>query len=221
MSFVDPEFNIVSTVGSPIFDALNPVIDKIPGLPADVVSLIKSLETKVNAQGASEENPDDVAIGEAFVSSVVQAVMASPNWARTLLVWTYDEHGGYYDHVPPARVPKPDDIPPNIGKTDEPGGYDITGLRVPTVVVSPFARPNAVTEVMHDHTSIIATIAAKWNLPALTYRDAQANTLLDFLDLNAAPAFLTPPTLAAPAMVTLGLGACQGTPPDPVITPTP
>jgi len=221
VSFVDPEFNIVSTVGSPIFDALNPVIDKIPGLPADVVSLIKSLGTKVNAQGASEENPDDVAIGEAFVSSVVQAVMASPNWARTLLVWTYDEHGGYYDHVPPARVPKPDNIPPNISSTDIQGGYDITGLRVPTVVVSPYAKPNAVTGVMHDHTSIIATIAAKWNLPALTYRDAQANTLLDFLDLNSAPAFLTPPTLAAPAMATLGLGACQGTPPDPVISSTP
>ena len=221
VSFVDPEFNIVSTVGGPIFDALNSAIDQIPGVPADVVTLIKSLETKVNAQGASEENPDDVAIGEAFVSSVVQAVMASPNWARTLLVWTYDEHGGYYDHVPPAVVPKPDDILPMIGKTDEQGGYNITGLRVPTVVASPYSKPNAVTNVMHDHTSIIATIAKKWNLPALTYRDAQANTLLDFLDLESAPAFLTPPTLAAPAMATLGLGSCQGTPPDPVITPNP
>ncbi len=221
VSFVDPEFNIVSTVGSPLFDALNGVVDKIPGLPADVVTLIQSLNTKVNAQGASEENPDDVAIGEAFVASVVQAVMASPNWARTLLVWTYDEHGGYYDHVPPARVAKPDGIPPTLGSTDIPGGYDITGLRVPTVVVSPYSKPNAVTEVMHDHTSIIATIAEKWNLPALTYRDAQANTLLDFLDLASPPAFLTPPTLAAPAMATLGLGACQGTPPDPVISPTP
>jgi phospholipase C len=94
-------------------------------------------------------------------------------------------------------------------------------LRVPTVVVSPYSKPNAVTDVMHDHTSIIAPIAAKWNLPALTYRDARANTLLDFLDLKSPPAFLTPPTLAAPAAATLGLGACQGTPPAPVIQPTP
>src|SRR6202012_2267753 len=118
---------------------------------------------------------------------------------RTLLVWTYDEHGGYYDHVPPASVPKPDDIAPGISSTDEQGSYNITGVRVPTVVVSPYAKPNAVTNVMHEHTSVIATIAKKWNLPALTFRDAQANTLLDYLDLTSVPAFLTPPTLAAPA----------------------
>jgi phospholipase C len=87
-------------------------------------------------------------------------------------------------------------------------------------VVSPYSKPNAVTNVMHDHTSIIATIRAKWNLPALTYRDAQANTLLDFLDLNSAPAFLTPPKLAAPSAPTLGLSQCD-TIPQPVIQPSP
>ncbi|HWU68119.1 MAG TPA: alkaline phosphatase family protein [Stenotrophobium sp.] len=219
VSFVDPEFNILSTVGSPLFGFVKTVTDKIPNLPADVIAQINSLETKYDAQGASEENPDDIAIGEAFVSRIVNAVMASPAWSRTLLVWTYDEHGGYYDHVPPVRVPRPDGIPPKLGKDDIPGDYDITGLRVPTVVVSPYSKPNAVTHVMHDHTSIIATIAAKWNLPALTYRDAQANTLLDFLDLESPPAFLTPPALAAPAAATLGLSACHGTPPTPVIEP--
>ncbi|MDI3259923.1 MAG: alkaline phosphatase family protein [Sinobacteraceae bacterium] len=219
VSFVDPEFNIVSTVGAPLFDFLKPVVGKIPGLPAEVVSTIQSLQTKIDAQGGSEENPDDIAIGEAFVASVVQAVMNSPAWPRTLLVWTYDEHGGYYDHVPPVPMVKPDDIAPMLAPGDAPGGYDLSGLRVPTVVVSPYSRPHAVTDVVHDHTSIIATIAAKWNLPALTYRDAQANTLLDFLDLASPPAFLRPPTLAAPAAPTLGLSGCPGTPPPPVITP--
>ena len=217
VSFVDPEFNIVSTVGSPLFDFVKSAAGSIPGLPQDVTDLINSLDVKVNAQGASEENPDDISIGENFVASIVNAVMASPNWARTLLVWTYDEHGGYYDHVPPVSVPRPDDIPPKLSATDIKGSYDITGMRVPTVVVSPYSKPNAVTSVMHDHTSIIATIAAKWNLPALTYRDANANTLLDFLDLKNPPAFLTPPKLAAPSTPTLGLGACQGQPPTPVI----
>ena len=92
---------------------------------------------------------------------------------------------------------------------------------MPTVVVSPYSKPNAVTSVMHDHTSIIATIAKKWNLPALTYRDANANTLLDFLDLENPPAFLTPPTLAAPSNPTLGLNNCQGLPPEPVIEASP
>ena len=221
VSFVDPEFNIISTVGSPLFDFLKTAVTAIPNVPQDVIDLVHSLDVKVNAQGASEENPDDISIGEAFVASVVSAVMASPNWARTLLVWTYDEHGGYYDHVPPVRVPEPDSIPPTLAKTNIPGNYDITGMRVPTVVVSPYSKPNAVTSVMHDHTSIIATIAAKWNLPALTYRDANANTLLDFLDLENPPAFLTPPKLAAPSNPTLGLNACQGLPPTPVISSTP
>lgn len=219
VSFVDPEFNIVSTVGSPLFDFVRSAAGRIPNLPAEVSALINSLDTKVNAQGASEENPDDIAIGEAFVASVVNAVMASPAWSRTLLVWTYDEHGGYYDHVPPVAVPRPDDIAPKLGEGDIPGRYDITGLRVPTVVVSPHSRPNAVTSVMHDHTSIIATIAAKWNLPALTWRDAQANTLFDFVDFSAPPAFATPPTLASPALPTLGLSGCQGAAPAPVIEP--
>jgi phospholipase C len=69
---------------------------------------------------------------------------------------------------------------------------------VPAVVVSPYSRPNAVTDVVHDHTSVLATIEAQWNLPALTYRDANAATLIDFLDPTT-PAFRRPPRLAAPA----------------------
>ncbi|MDB5977927.1 MAG: phospholipase, partial [Nevskia sp.] len=96
----------------------------------------------------------------------------------------------------------------------------ITGMRVPTVVVSPYSKPNAVTNTVHDHTSIIATIRAKWNLPALTYRDAQATTLADFLDLTSPPAFLKPPKLAAPSTPTFGLGGCD-TIPQPIIQPMP
>ena len=64
---------------------------------------------------------------------------------------------------------------------------------MPAVVASPYSKPNAVTDVVHDHTSVLATIEAKWNLPALTYRDANAATVLDFLDVGQA-AFLTPPS---------------------------
>jgi phospholipase C len=112
-------------------------------------------------------------------------------------VWTYDEHGGYLDHVPPPRAIPPDSIKPKLGPHDIKGGYDIYGPRVPAVVVSPHSRPHATTNVVHDHTSILATIEAKWNLPACTYRDANATTLLDFLDTRRA-AFAEPPTLAAP-----------------------
>jgi phospholipase C len=144
-----------------------------------------------------DEEYGDLSLGENFVSQAVNAVLSSPSWPRILLLWTYDEHGGWYDHVPPPAAIPPDSIPPKLGPGDVPGGYNIYGPRVPAVVVSGYARRHAVTNVVHDHTSILATIEAKWNLPAMTYRDANATTMLDFLD--SAVTFPEPPTLAAPS----------------------
>ena len=126
-------------------------------------------------------------------------MLQSPAWPRTLLIYIYDEHGGYYDHVPPPAASRPDAIPPELPPAT-PGSYDLYGPRVPAVVVSPYSKPHAVTNVVHDHTSMLATIEAKWNLPALTYRDANAATVMDFLDPQV-PAFLDPPTLAKPKLV--------------------
>jgi phospholipase C len=160
-----------------------------------------------------EENPQDIQLGEAFVSSVVQAVMSGPAWSKTMLIWTYDEHGGYYDHVPPPPAIAPDTIPPRITvPPDQPGGYDRYGFRVPTVVVSPRGRRDFVSHTVYDHTSILKTIERKWNLPAMTYRDANANDLLDCLDLTGRPAFLEPPHLETPANNT-GTSHCPATAP--------
>ena len=156
---------------------------------------------------SSEENPRDIELGEAFAARVINAAMHGPGWAKTLLVWLYDEHGGYYDHVPPPPAVKPDDVPPHLAPTDVPGAYDRYGFRVPAVVVSPYARPGYVSHVVHDHTSILKLVESKWNLPALTYRDANADDLLDFIDVASRPAFLTPPTLPAPANAT-GVSSC-------------
>ena len=149
-----------------------------------------------NILTGTEENPQDLALGEYFVSTVVGSLLNSSAWHRTLLVWTYDEHGGSYDHVPPPPAIPPDDIPPNISATDQPGGYDRFGFRVPTVVVSPYSKPDFVSHTVYDHTSVLKTIERKWNLPAMN-RDANANDLLDCLDLRKR-AFADPPTLAAP-----------------------
>ena len=186
VSFVDPEFGAVSELGSALISAQLPVLT---GIGVDV-----------EAVGGDQEDPQDMYYGEEWAFQILQAVMRSPAWPRTLVIYTYDEHGGYYDHVPPPAAIAPDSIPPNLTSTDVPGGYNIYGPRVPAIVASPYSKPGGVTNVVHDHTSVLATIEAKWNLPALTYRDANAATVMDFLNLTAPPALLAPPTLTGPSL---------------------
>ena len=147
----------------------------------------------------SEEDPQDIQYGDAFLAQVVNAVLSGPKWARSLLVWTYDEHGGYYDHVPPPAAVTPDDVPPMTSPTDVPGAFDRLGFRVPAGLVSPYARKGHVSHSVYDHTSVLRLVETKWNLPALTRRDAAANDLLDMVDFTRPPAFLRPPVLHAAA----------------------
>jgi len=181
-------------VGGEALGPADPVTSRAPKPVRDDV-------VRGKASGSNEEG-DDVRIGEGFVSRVVHAVTSGPEWGSTLLIWLYDEHGGYYDHVRSPRVIAPDAIKPVLSDGDYPGGYDQLGVRVPAVVVSPWSRPHAVTNVLHDHTSVLAEIERTWNLPALTYRDANANGLRDFLDLRHA-ALAKPPALAAPGPIDL------------------
>jgi phospholipase C len=185
-----------------------------------------SLVTPEAAATGSEENPQDIQVGEAFASRVITAAMQGLAWDKTLLVWCYDEHGGYYDHVPPPPAVPPDNIPPAIHvPPDQPGGYDRYGFRVPCVVVSPYARRNYVSHVVHDHTSILRLVETKWNLGAMTYRDANASNLLDMIDLTSAPAYADPPSLPSPGLVT-NPSTCSVTgagriPPADAVTPIP
>jgi phospholipase C len=172
-----------------------------------------------NFSTSSEEDPQDVQFGDQFMAQVINAVMSSPQWPNTMLVWTYDEGGGYFDHVPPPKAAKPDKVPP-IAATGQPHGtpFNRYGFRVPSGVVSPYGKPDYVSSVVYDHTSILKLIETKWNLPALTYRDAQAANLLDTVDLTGTPAFLTPPTLATPADPTV-LDGCESTGPGTIPPP--
>ncbi|HEX6855393.1 MAG TPA: alkaline phosphatase family protein [Streptosporangiaceae bacterium] len=172
----------------------------------------------------SEENPQDVQRGESFAAEVINAVMHGRGWPGTLLIWTYDEHGGYYDHVPPPEAVPPDDVlgrsllgspttlqrvvrrffPGTVAEeenlTEGPIRYDRYGFRVPAVLVSPYARQDFVSSEVFDHTSVLKLAGEKWNLPALTRRDAAANAPLGLLDLDSPPAFLDPPKLPEPAL---------------------
>ncbi|HEY8087479.1 MAG TPA: alkaline phosphatase family protein, partial [Polyangiaceae bacterium] len=159
-----------------------------------------------------EHPPADIQFGQQFVSSMVQALLASPQWPVSALFFTYDEHGGYYDHLPPPPACKPDTIEPALPTGDTTGGhFDRYGVRVPMVVVSPFARRAFVSHTVYDHTSITRFIEAKFRLPALTARDANANPLMEMFDF-ANPAFVTPPVLPpAPDPDTSGVTDCVGT----------
>ncbi|HEU0191982.1 MAG TPA: alkaline phosphatase family protein [Mycobacterium sp.] len=176
----------------------------------------------MNYHTQSQERPQNMVVGETFLASVVQAIGASPQWSKTLLVVNYDENGGYADHVPPPVAPAPDSTPPAV----QPGesqydGFTRYGFRVPAVVVSPYAKRNHVSHLVYDHTSVLAMVERKWNLPALTLRDANANDLTDFLDLDAMksgkptfdPAAVAglPPSGESPTTL-----ACQGETPVPL-----
>jgi phospholipase C len=173
-------------------------------------------------QYGSEENPQDIQVGQYFVNGVVNALMSSPMWATSLLVFTYDEHGGYYDHVPPPAALSPGDGSHPSAANTYGDDYTSLGIRVPAVVVSPWARSGFTSHTVYDHTSILATIERKWNLPALTYRDANANHLGDCLVSSGPAPFATPPTLtAAPDVTEPSSASCEqtGSPLPPVNVP--
>jgi phospholipase C len=132
---------------------------------------------------SQDEHPlADIRLGQHFLAGVYNAVVSSPNWPRTALVITYDEWGGFFDHVPPPVGPDPN---PDLGA-------GLRGFRVPCLVVSPRSPRATVAHGLYDHTSILKMIEWRFGLPPLTVRDAAANNLAEVLD------FANPPQLAAP-----------------------
>ncbi len=146
------------------------------------------------ALGNDLHPPGDLQVGQKFLHDVVAAAMASPQWPHMALIITFDEHGGLYDHVPPPTACAPDGIAPMVGPGGAPGDFKTLGFRVPLVVISPYAKPHFVSHTVYDHTSILRFVEARFNLPALTARDANADPLFDLFDFSQ-PRLLTPPSL--------------------------
>jgi phospholipase C len=154
----------------------------------------------------------DIRAGEEWLEQTVRAVMSSPNWRNTVLVVTYDEWGGFFDHVAPPRAAAANAVDPDIvdGKT-------LLGFRVPTLVISPFTKGDPrnprVNGAVYDHTSILKLIEKRWGLRPLTPRDASSDVgnLMDVLDFSKFDASLP----ALPHASTPGDGTClfaQGVP---------
>ncbi len=150
--------------------------------------------------GAREDEhpPGTPQMGERFVERIVRALMASPAWSRSALFLTYDEHGGFADHVPPPEACAPDEHAPfdNTFTPVTQGSFRRYGFRVPFVVVSPYARRGFVSHTVYDHTSIVRFIEARFGLAAMTRRDANATAPMDMFDFEHPPN-MTPPTLPA------------------------
>jgi phospholipase C len=141
------------------------------------------------AFGINDDHPRlDIRAGESFLYEVYRAVVTSPAWRSTLLIITYDEWGGFFDHVPPPVAP---DADPR---------YVLRGFRVPCLLISPFARRGHVAHGLYDHASVLKLIEWRWKLAPLSVRDRYARNLalaLDFSKRNlAAPRFNVPVRLS-------------------------
>ena len=140
------------------------------------------LEPSWGANGNSQHPNYDVALGEELIREVYYALRNSKGWASTLLIITYDEHGGNYDHVAPPAATPPDD-----GTIGEQGfKFDRFGVRVPAVLVSPLIAEGTIYRSADpiDHTSVLKTIAERWGTKPLTARDRAAASLGDVLTLT-------------------------------------
>lgn len=162
-------------------------------LPA--FSLIEPAYINTPTHKANDDDaPHDVREGQRLVADVYNILRSNEEvWKKTLLVITYDEHGGYYDHVaPPAAVA------PDARKSEHPSfDYTRLGVRVPTILVSPWLPKGAVDHTTYDHTSILKFLQDRFGLPALTQRDAQANTFHGALlaqPRHDAPVGIVPPS---------------------------
>lgn len=104
-----------------------------------------------HAQSNDDHPPSDVGAGQELALLVYNAVASGPKWKETLLLVTYDEHGGFYDHVAPPQA-----------ADDDPKMFGSYGVRVPALVVSPWVKPGSASSILFDHTSIIKTILSKF-----------------------------------------------------------
>ena len=140
--------------------------------------------------------------GSQYVSTLINALMQSSSWGDSVFILTTDEHGGFYDHVPPQPTVSPDGIkpldltanaicaPPQTGPTCD---FVYTGYRVPLIVVSPFSKKNFVSHTVADYTAWLKFVETRFKLPNLTQRDAAQMDMTEFFDFVNVP-WKTPPT---------------------------
>jgi phospholipase C len=206
--FSDPT---IQTRVFPVSDLMNRLAGTCSGGTCDPDQALPQVIFIDSASGISglDEHPDNnIQTGAAYVQSILDALMKSDAWKDSVFILTYDEGGGLYDHVPPFTVPLPDQYGPgqcpdaNNGsaeycKVGSLGGtFNLTGFRVPMIVISPYAKPNFVSHTPRDYTAILAFIEKQFNVKSLTARDAYwqdpARDMSEFFNFST-PALLNAP----------------------------
>jgi phospholipase C len=195
---------------------------KQPTFPYNYVFIEPSYKLLDDYRGSTSQHPlDDVRLGEGLIKSTYEAIRNSAYWQNSLLIVTWDEHGGFYDHgIPPAAV-APGDTLPNVPNNQSGFTFEQYGPRVPAVIVSPWIPKNTIDHRLYDHSSIPATLEKLLGLEAMTARDAAANSVLPLLSLSAVrtDTLITLPspadTAAAPlAMLMASVADAGGTSPS-------
>jgi len=183
------------------------LVDAAAGTLPNVAYLDPRFEDEGSGTSGDDHPHADIRAGDAFLASVFHAVSTGPDWGRTVLIVTYDEWGGFYDHVVPPRVTASSAVDKDVV-----AGKALLGYRVPTIVASPWTRGSPrhprVVHNLFDHTSILKFIESNFRLAPLGPRDA-SRSATDPLDLARAlapgrgdasvpadiPAFLAPPVV--------------------------
>ena len=123
-----------------------------------------------DGEAVSEEPPNSICQGENWTVAQLNAVMQGPDWNSTVVFITWDDFGGFYDHVAPPQL-------------DQFG----LGPRVPLLIISPYAKAGYVSHTVYEHSSVLKLIETRYHLPPLTARDGMASNMLDSFDFNQQP----------------------------------
>jgi phospholipase C len=152
--------------------------DAAEGTLSDVSIVGASTGTGTAPDSDDDHPPANPELGQEFLARVVKAIATKALWENTALIVTFDENGGFYDHVPPPKACNPE---PSTGRDYD---FDQLGFRVPLMVVSAWARKSYTSHFDTDHTSILRFLEHWKDLPALTRRDANAWPLLDLFQFD-------------------------------------
>ena len=194
--YTDDPFPLEASVawgGRPNLKTVDAFLSEVKAGTLPAVSFIDGTSTLGPPPARDEHPPSDVQAGEAWTKSIFDAVVQSSIWSDTVIFYTYDEAGGFGDHVPPGK---------SCAASPDQAEFTELGVRVPLIAISPWAKRHFVSHAVHQHTSILRFIELLHGIPALTARDANSDALLDMFDFSCPN---TTPLGDAPAP---GTGRC-------------